>query len=105
MQFRGGIQELMKQAAWLQRKVDEAQKTNRERTVIAEGANGKVKVTASLGREVTRIDVDPELLANDRELALDAITGTVNAALKMASEAMDQEVQKATGGLKLPGIS
>jgi hypothetical protein len=67
-QFRGGINELMKQAAWLQRKVEEAQKANKDRTVTATGANEKVKVTVTLGREITRIEVDPELLASDREL-------------------------------------
>ncbi|MFO0609476.1 MAG: YbaB/EbfC family nucleoid-associated protein [Polyangiales bacterium] len=104
-QFRGGINELMKQAAWLQRKVEEAQKTNKERTVTVSGANDKVKVTATLGREVTRIEVDPAFLAADAEFALDAVSGVVNAALKSAAEEMDKEIQKATGGLKIPGIT
>jgi hypothetical protein len=104
-QFRGGINELMKQAAWLQRKVEEAQKNNKERIITVAGANDKVKVTASLGREVTRIEVDPDFLASDRDFALDAVTGVVNAALKQASEEMDKEIQKATGGLKIPGIT
>ncbi len=104
-QFRGGINELMKQAAWLQRKVDEAQKANKDRTVTATGANEKVKVTVTLGREVTRIEVDPELIASDRELAMDAVAGTVNSALKLAAEEMEKEIAKATGGLKIPGIT
>jgi DNA-binding protein YbaB len=33
------------------------------------------------------------------------VTGVVNAALKQASEEMDKEIQKATGGLKIPGIT
>jgi len=104
-QFRGGINELMKQAAWLQRKVEEAQKSHKERTITVAGANDKVKVTATLGREVARIEVDPDFLASDRDFALDAVTGVVNAALKQAAEEMDKEIQKATGGLKIPGIT
>jgi DNA-binding protein YbaB len=30
---------------------------------------------------------------------------TANAALEAASKAMDQEIEKATGGLKIPGIT
>ena len=104
-QFRGGINELMKQAAWLQRKVEEAQKTHKERTITVSGVGDKVKVTATLGREVTRIEIDPEFLAGDRDLALDAAVGVVNNALKAAAEEMDKEIQKATGGLKIPGIT
>jgi hypothetical protein len=104
-QFRGGISELMKQAAWLQRKVEEARKTHHERTITVAGANDKVKVTATLGRSVKRIEVDPNFLAADGEFALDAICGVVNAALEAASEEMDKEIQKATGGLKIPGIT
>lgn len=104
-QFRGGINELMKQAAWLQRRVEETQKSNKDRTLDVTGANDKVKVTVTYGREITRIEVDPELLASDRELALDAVAATVNSALKAASEAMDKEIAKATGGLKIPGIT
>lgn len=103
-QFRGGINELMKQAAWLQRKVEEAQKANKDRTVTATGANDKVKVTSTYGREITRVEVDPELLAADRDLAMDAIAATVNSALKLAAEEMEKEVAKHTGGLKLPGL-
>lgn len=104
-QIRGGINDLMRQAAWLQRKVEEAQKTHKERTLVVPGANDKVKVTVTLGREVTRIEVDPEFLASDAEFAMDAVAGTVNTALKAASEEMDKEIQKATGGLKIPGLT
>jgi hypothetical protein len=103
MQFRGGINELMKQAAWIQRRVEDAQKANKDRTIVASGANDQVKVTATLAREITRIEVTPTLLA-DPELCMDAIAATVNAALKLAHEEMDKEVQKSTGGMKLPGI-
>lgn len=102
MQFRGGINELMKQAAWVQRKMEDAQRANKDRAVTVTGANDKVKVTVNLGREVTRIEVDPEFYANDRDFTLDAIVGTLNAALKQAQEEMDKEVTKATGGLKPP---
>jgi DNA-binding protein YbaB len=105
MQLRGGMNEVMRQAARLQRKIDDTRKEAHDRTLEVSGANEKVKVTANYGREVVRIDVDPEFLAGDRELALDAIAATCNAALKAASDAMEKEINKATGGIKIPGLT
>ena len=105
MQFRGGINELMKQAGRIQRKVEEAKEAHKDRTVEATGANDKVKVTASLSRALVRIDIDPELYASDRELALDAVVAAANVALQMASAEMDKEIEKITGGAKIPGIT
>lgn len=105
MQFRGGINELMRQASRLNRKVTETREALQDRTLEATGANEKVKVTASYARKLVRIQVDPEFFAADQELAWDAIVATANAALEAAGKAMDQEIEKATGGLKIPGIT
>lgn len=105
MQFRGGINELMKQASRIQRRVEETKEANKDRTVEATGANDKVKVTASYSRQLVRIEVDPELYASDRELALDAVVAAANVALQMGSAAMDKEIEKITGGAKIPGIT
>lgn len=105
MQFRGGMNELMRQASRLNRKVEDTRKNLQDKTLEATGANEKVKVTASYSRKLVRIDVDPEFFASDQELAWDAIVATANAALEAASKAMDQEIEKATGGLKIPGIT
>ena len=105
MQFRGGISELMKQANRMQRRVEETRDANKDRTVFATGANDKVKVTASLGRSLVRIEIDPELYESDRELALDAAVAAAHVALQQASEEMDKEIAKVTGGAKIPGIT
>ncbi len=105
MQFRGGISELMRQASRIQRKVDETREALKNECVVATGANDKVKVTANYARELVRVEIDPEFLADDRDLALDALVATANAALKLATEAMDKEISKASGGLKLPGVT
>ncbi|MFO0626442.1 MAG: YbaB/EbfC family nucleoid-associated protein [Polyangiales bacterium] len=105
MQFRGGMNELMRQASRLNKKVEDTRKSLQDHTLEATGANDKVKVTASYGRKLVRIDVDPAFFASDPELAWDAVVATANAALEAASKAMDQEIEKATGGLKIPGIT
>ncbi|MBL8603233.1 MAG: YbaB/EbfC family nucleoid-associated protein [Myxococcales bacterium] len=104
MQMRGGMNEVLRQAARLQRKIEETKAAFSSQTLEVTGANDKVKVTASLAREVVRIEIDPAFLAEDREFALDAAVGTINAALKKASDAMEAELNKVTGGVKIPGV-
>lgn len=105
MQFRGGMSELMRQASRIQRKIEQTKAELKDKTVEVTGANEKVKVVANYGREIVQITVDPEFLAAERELALDAIAATANAALKMAGDGMEKELEKISGGLKIPGIT
>jgi DNA-binding protein YbaB len=47
MQFRGGMNELMRQAARMQRRIDQAKTELKEREIEVEGLGGKVKVTSA----------------------------------------------------------
>lgn len=95
----------MRQASRLQRKIEETKTAVRDNTVEVSGVGDKVKVSANYARELVRITVDQEFFEADREFAWDAVVATANNALKQAAEAMDQEIEKATGGLKIPGIT
>jgi DNA-binding YbaB/EbfC family protein len=105
MQFRGGMNELMRQAARVQRKIEQTKKDCQDKEVVAGAAGDKVKATVTYGRKVTRIEIDPEFLKSEgMELALDAAVAAVNSAIEQADKAMEAEVEKATGGVKIPGV-
>jgi DNA-binding YbaB/EbfC family protein len=104
-QFRGGMNELMRQAARLQRKIDQVKKENADKEVTATAVGDKVKATATYSRKVTRIEIDPEFLKSEGiELALDGACAAINTALEQAEKAMEAEVDKVTGGVKIPGM-
>lgn len=104
MQIRGGMNELMRQAARMQRKIEEKKAEVADREVTATAVGDKIKVTATYARKVTRIEIEPAFLAAEgAELALDGVCAGVNAALEAANKAMEAEVAKVTGGLKIPG--
>ena len=65
MQFRGGMNELVRQAARMQRKIDQVKAELKEREVTVEGLGGKVKVIVTFGRNVRRIDLDKALLQTE----------------------------------------
>jgi hypothetical protein len=105
MNFRGGMNELMRQAARMQRKIEQAKNEAKDKEVTATSVGDKVKVTVNLGRKVNRIEIDPEFLAKEGlELALDGVCAALNSALEQADKAMEAEVEKATGGVKIPGL-
>jgi DNA-binding YbaB/EbfC family protein len=105
MQFRGGMNELMRQAARVQRKIEETKKAVSEKEVVASAVGDKVKATVTYARKVTRVEIDPEFLKTEGlELALDAVVAAVNSAIEQADKAMEAEVEKVTGGVKIPGV-
>jgi len=105
MNFRGGMNELMRQASRVQRKIEETKENFKKNTFEVKGANDKVTVVVSGAREVVSIHVDPEFFTSeDRSFVFEAIAATVNAALTTATKALDAELEKLTGGAKIPGL-
>jgi len=105
MQFRGGMNELMRQAARMQRRIDEAKTALKDRELTVEGLGGRVKVVVTLGRSVRRIDVDKQaLLGDDADFVLDGVCAAINQGIEQADKQMEAELEKVTGGVKIPGM-
>jgi DNA-binding YbaB/EbfC family protein len=105
MQFRGGMNELMRQAARMQRRIDQAKTDLKERELEVESLGGKVKVVVTLGRSVKRIDIDKDTLkTEDIELVLDGVCAAINQGIEQADKQMEAEIEKVTGGVKIPGM-
>jgi DNA-binding YbaB/EbfC family protein len=105
MQFRGGMNELMRQAARMQRRIDQAKTELKEREIEVEGLGGKVKVVVNLGRSVKRIDIDKETLKTEElDLVLDGVCAAINQGIELADKQMEAEIEKVTGGVKIPGM-
>ncbi len=99
-----GMMEMLKQARGLQKRMNKLQKKAEKREVTAESDDGLVSVTCTGKPLIKRILINPELLAaSDKRVVQDAITGTVNAALKKAQAVVDAEMSKAAGDMGLPG--
>jgi hypothetical protein len=105
MQFRGGMSELMRQAARMQRKIEEAKTKLADKEVTATAVGDRVKATVTYAGKVARVEVDPELLKTEAlDLVLDGVCAAVNGAIEQADKAMEAEIEKVTGGVKIPGL-
>ena len=105
MQFRGGMNELVRQAARMQRKIEDVKKGLKDKEVTATSAGDKVTAVATCEGKLRSIKIDPEFLASEGiEMALDAAVAAANSALESADKLVEAEVTKVTGGMKIPGM-
>jgi len=89
----------------MQRKIDLAKNELKDRELLVEGLGGKVKVVVTLGRIVKRIEIDDELLKTEGlDLALDAVCVAINQGIAQADKQIEVELEKVTGGVKIPGM-
>jgi DNA-binding YbaB/EbfC family protein len=99
------IQYLMKQARKLEKAMAEAREKLGELSVEAESGGGLVRVTMNGKCEVTKLTIDPKALeGGDKAMLEDLVTAAVNAGVEKARAAADAHLEKATGGIKVPGV-
>ena len=105
MKFRGGMGELMRQASRLQRKIERRREELKEDEFEASSGNDQVKVTVNGGAELVKVEIDPAVLEGEGlEMVQDLVVAASNAALTKAREHVDAEIEKVSGGLKIPGL-
>ncbi len=104
MAFRGGIQELMKQANRMQTKLERMREDIKDKELVGTALDGKVEASVNGNRELLRIKFDVADFEDDIEMLQDAIVAAVNDGMRVADELIDEETKEITGGLKLPGF-
>ena len=100
----GNIGEMMKQAQKMQAKVAEVQDQLNTLEVEGVSGGGLVKVIVNGKGAIKSIKIDPTLLdPQEVEILEDLLVAAVRDAQTKAEEKAAQEMDKVTGGLKLPG--
>jgi DNA-binding YbaB/EbfC family protein len=99
------IGKILAQAQQMQSRMAELQRELASRSYEASAGGGMVKAVASGELRIVAIEIEPELLAGgDRQMVQDLCTAAVNAALGIAQSAVQEELQRVSGGLGLPGV-
>ena len=98
----GNMQQLMRQAQKMQQDMQKKQAELNASTFTAQAGGGMVTVTVYGTKELKSIELKPEVVdPDDIEMLQDLIVAGVNAAIKEASETVEQEMSKLTGGMNL----
>ena len=97
------MNDILRQAQVMQRKLTALQDELASRTFEAASGGGMVKVVVSGRQELKSIVIDPKAVA-DVEMLQDLVLAAVNEACRIARETMDREMSNISGGIKLPGL-
>lgn len=103
--MKGGMNNLMRQAQQMQKKIKEAQEEVGNQTFEASTGGGVVTAKVNGNQELLDVDIDPEVLdPEDAEMLEEMVTGAVNQAMETAGEAMNERIEEITGGMNIPGM-
>jgi DNA-binding YbaB/EbfC family protein len=100
--MKGQLAGLMKQAQAMQDNMKKAQDELALMEVEGQSGAGLVKVTMTCKHDVTRVVIDPSLLADDKDMLEDLVAAAFNDAVRRAEEVSTAKMGKLTAGMPLP---
>ena len=101
------MQQIMRQAQKMQKKVEEAQEEVAAMELEASAGGGMVTVKVNGKQELLSIAIEKDVVnPDDIDMLQDLIVAAVNEGMKKAQNAMQEKMQGITGGLgiNLPGM-
>lgn len=100
-----GMNDLMRQAQVMQKKILESQKALEKKQVEATSGGGMVTAVVTGGLELVSIKIDKAAVdPNDVDMLQDLILAAVNEGVKKAKAMKEEEMGKLTGGMNIPGL-
>jgi hypothetical protein len=96
------MNQFVKQAQALQANMQKAQAEIASLEVTGESGGGMVKVMMTGRHEVKRVQIEPSIIGDDREMLEDLIAAAINDAVHRLESASQAKLSAAMGGLSLP---
>jgi len=100
--MRGNMNNLMKQAQAMQENMQKAQAELANLEVVGESGGGMVKVTLNGRHEAKRVQIEPALSAEDREMLEDLLTAAINDAVHKLEARVQEKMAGLMAGMQLP---
>ena len=96
---------MMKQIQKMQEDMQKMQEEVEASEFTSSVGGGAVEVTVNGSHEVLSIKMQPEVVdPEDIEMLEDLLISALNESIKKANDAMEQGMEKAKGGLSIPGL-
>ncbi|ELU00505.1 hypothetical protein CAPTEDRAFT_89601 [Capitella teleta] len=100
--FKGGMGNLMKQAQKMQDDMQKLQEELANAEVTGEAGAGLVKVIMTGRHDVKKVEIDPSLFEEDKEMLEDLLAAAVNDAVRKVEANSKEKMGELTSGLGLP---
>lgn len=96
---------MMKQIQKMQEDMEKVQAEVEASEYTSSVGGGAVEVTVNGSHEVLSIKMQPDVVdPEDIEMLEDLLISALNESIKKANDAMEQGMEKAKGGLSIPGL-
>jgi DNA-binding YbaB/EbfC family protein len=100
--MRGNFGNMMKQAQAMQANMQKVQAEIANIEVSGESGGGMVKVTMTGKHEVKRVQIEPAVSSEDREMLEDLIAAAMNDAVHKVEARIAEKMAAVTAGMQLP---
>ena len=100
--MKGGLGNIMKQAQQMQANLQKAQQELRNIESVGQAGGGMVSVVMTGRHEVLRVEIEPDLLKEDKEMLEDLLAAAINDAVHKTEKAVQEKMASVTSGMGLP---
>lgn len=100
--MKGGLGNMMKQVQQMQENMAKMQAKLAETEVEGVSGAGLVKVTMSCKHDVRRVNIDPSLLTDDKDMLEDLVAAAMNDAVRKVEATVTEKMGSVTAGLPIP---
>ena len=105
---KGNMSKMLKQAQQVQKQMENVQNELEDLKITGESGGGLVNATVNGKMEILNLNLEDEILNEEKDLIEDLIISAVNNALTKAQDESQTRMNSATGGMlsgmKLPGM-
>ena len=100
--MKGGINNIMKQAQEMKVNMEKAKKELSETEVIGQSGGGMVKVIMNGNHEVNRVEINENLMKDDKEMFEDLVAAAINDANRRVEKITQERMSNVTSNMGLP---
>jgi DNA-binding YbaB/EbfC family protein len=100
--MKNPLASMMQQAQRLQENYVKAQEELAELSIEGESGAGLVRISMNGKREVTSMQIDPSLLAEDQDMLTDLIMAAFNDGVHKVARVKQEKMAGVTGGFEMP---
>lgn len=100
--MKGGLGNIMKQAQQMQENMQKAQEEIANLEITGTSGGGMVTVVMTGRHDLKRVNIDPALMEEDKEMLEDLLAAAVNDAVRALEESTKDKMSGVTGGMDLP---
>lgn len=102
MDMNQNLNNLMKEAQKMQKRMQEAQQELVALSVLGESGGGMVKVTMNGRHDIIKVKISPALMNEEVEMLEDLVAAAVNDAVRKVEKASKDKISQLTSGLNIP---